>query len=182
MVFWEGHVGGNDISGKNETVPEVNSVFGGSVHSISKYWLDAKSDPGSKSRRKKSFRKDPSKVIKYRKLLPLAKVVPRWQTDRSMSAGGEAAVLISLLVQPPLALERIKEAGLRSSSVCHGVPSLPTEFGCSQQTPWKLPRAGCCPGSCCWLFLMASPGSSETPLDFSGARNWASVQLKRVLH
>lgn len=47
------------------------------THLISKYWLDAKSDPGSKSRRKQSCGKDPPKVIKYRKLLPLAKVVSR---------------------------------------------------------------------------------------------------------
>lgn len=33
------------------------------THLISKYWLDAKPDPGSKSRRKQSCRKDPSKVF-----------------------------------------------------------------------------------------------------------------------
>lgn len=94
------------------------------THLTSKYWLDAKPDPDSKSRRKKPCIKDPSKVIKYRTLLPLAKIAPRWLTDRSTSAGGEAAVLISLLVQLPPALERIKEAGLgwaahQSAVVCH---------------------------------------------------------------
>lgn len=42
---------------------------------ISKYWLDAK--PEKEAGRKKSQRKDPSKVIKHMKLLPLADNVLR---------------------------------------------------------------------------------------------------------
>lgn len=34
MLFGEGRTGGNDISDKDETGPEANSVFGVSVHSV----------------------------------------------------------------------------------------------------------------------------------------------------
>ena len=155
---------------------------------ISKYWLDAKPDPGSKTRKKKSHEeKIHQRLLNTQNCCLWLKMSPGDRLSGAASARGESCCLCALLIYPPTAASmglgenRGDWAGQPIGLAWCSHPYLLTLTVPRKYR--KTYREECISlEGCCWLFLMASPGSSETPLDFSGVGNLASGQLKRVLH
>lgn len=101
------------------------------------------------------------------------------------SARGEGCCTCALLIYPPTAASvglsenRGDWAGQPTGPAWCSHPYLPSLTMATKDQTYQEECISL--EGCCWLLLMVSPGSSETPLDFGGVRNLASGQLKRVL-